>query len=75
MKTPRSKRHYTVTEAAQALGVTRAAVHKAIRNRRLKAEWGEVVQVTKGLRIPAQSLRDYEVDSLQQERGKKTSPG
>lgn len=69
----KSKRFYTITEAAKALGITRAAVHQAIRKHRLQAEWAEIIHVTKGLRIPAQSVRDYQVDLLQQEHGKKTS--
>jgi hypothetical protein len=66
------KPYYTITEAASALGITRAAVHEAIRTQRVAAEWGEIVQVTQGWRIPVKSLHAYQVSLSHQERGKKT---
>ncbi len=66
------KRYYTITEAAKKLHITRAAVHDAIKQHRLKATWGKFIQVTEGWQIPAGSLRDYEVSLSHQERGKKT---
>jgi excisionase family DNA binding protein len=37
MKQPEHKRSYSITEAAKALGITRSAVHRAIKQRRLEA--------------------------------------
>jgi excisionase family DNA binding protein len=37
MKSSRRKRYYTITEAAKELGITRAAVHRAIKQGRLVA--------------------------------------
>jgi len=73
MKRSPQKRHFTITEAAKELRVTRAAVHEAIKKGRLKATWGEFVQVAEGWRITPESLHDYEVSLSHQERGKKTS--
>jgi excisionase family DNA binding protein len=70
-----TKKSYTVTEAAKKLGVSRAAVHKAITENRLEADWGETVQVVRTLVISAKSLKAYKVDSSRQERGKKTDIG
>lgn len=42
MKVSSRKRYYTITEAAKELGVTRAAVHRAIKQGRLEAERGEL---------------------------------
>ena len=65
---------FTVNEAAKKLGVTRAAIHAAIRKGRLDYEWGETVQIIKkkARLIPAKALSDYQVDLSHQERGKKT---
>ena len=65
---------YTVNEAAKKLGVTRAAIHQAIRKGHLEASWGESVQIVrkKALLITAESLKTYRVDSSRQERGKKS---
>lgn len=73
MKRARKKAHYTITQAAKELGVTRAAVHEAIKKGKLKATWGEFAQVAEGWRITPGSLHDYEVSVSHQERGKKTS--
>ena len=73
MTRPPQKRHFTITEAAKELRVTRAAVHGAIKRGKLKATWGEFVQVAEGWRITPESLHDYEVSLSHQERGKKTS--
>ena len=61
------KTRYTVSEAAKKLGVTRAAVYSAIEKRQLRTVWGTV----KVKMIPAASLKSYQVDQAQQERGKK----
>jgi len=65
-----TKKTSTITEAAKKLGITRAAVHDAIRKGRLKAVWGEMVVRAK--LISAEDLKNYRVDSSRQERGKKT---
>jgi excisionase family DNA binding protein len=46
MKSPIRKSFYTITEAAKELGITRAAVHRAIKQRRLEAERGGHVPLT-----------------------------
>ena len=68
-----SPKAFTISQAAKKLGITRAAVHKAIKERRLKAVWGEMV--IKARMISPESLNAYEVDSSRQERGKKTDIG
>jgi len=65
----KKKTHFTITEAAKKLGVTRAAVHDAIRKGRLNAEWGEIRQ--EALLISAADLKNYRVDESRQDRGKK----
>jgi predicted DNA-binding protein (UPF0251 family) len=64
------KRHYTITEAAHNLGITREAVWKAVKSRKLKARLGTLQ--TKGWLIAAESLEAYEVSTSHQERSKKT---
>lgn len=75
---PPTKRRYTITEAAKVLKVTRAAVHRAIKQGRLEAERGEVVRVVtttvKGWLVSQKSLSDYRVSSLHQWVGKKIAP-
>ncbi|HET9882910.1 MAG TPA: hypothetical protein VFS81_14240 [Candidatus Binatia bacterium] len=72
-KTP--QKTYTVNEAAKKLGVTRAAIHQAIKEGRLDFEWGEtvhVIEIRKRARlISAKALENYTVDSSHQARGKK----
>jgi excisionase family DNA binding protein len=62
---------YTITEAAKELGVSRAAVHAAIKKGRINARWGKRSQVIKTLLISEKELKAFEVDSAQQARGKK----
>ena len=75
MKPPGPKRNYTITEAARELGITRAAVHRAIKQGRLEAERGEIIRITrskaKGWKISAASLNSYRVSLLHQWVGKK----
>jgi excisionase family DNA binding protein len=75
MKPSSRKRQYTITEAAKELGITRAAVHRAIKQGRLEANRGEIVRVvttrTKGWKISHQSLNSYRVSLLHQWVGKK----
>lgn len=66
------KRFHTITEAAKALGITRAAVHRAIKQGRLEASRGKIVQVTQGWRITSKSLEGYRVSTPHQQAGKKT---
>jgi predicted DNA-binding protein YlxM (UPF0122 family) len=74
-KTP--PKTFTVTEAAKELGVTRAAIHEAIRKGRLEADWGETVQIIevrkKSRTISVNSLQKYRVSLAHQQAGKKTS--
>jgi len=63
------------------LGVTKAAVYKAVKQGRLDAERGKIVQVKtvkvtiRGLRIPTKSLNAYRVSMLHQWVGKKLTDG
>jgi len=41
------KPYYTITEAAKELGITRAAVHRAIKQGRLEAERGEIIKLVR----------------------------
>jgi predicted DNA-binding protein (UPF0251 family) len=67
-----SKKTFTITEAAKKLGITRTAVHDAIKKGRLKAEWGKVVHTVRALIIPCENLEEYRVDASRQDRGKKS---
>ena len=71
----RRRRYYSITEAARGLGITRAAVHRAIKQGRLEAVRGEIVRLvrTKAWRIVRESLDNYRVSLLHQEVGKKTA--
>jgi excisionase family DNA binding protein len=75
MKHPDPQRNYTITEAAKQLGISRAAVHRAIKQGRLEAERGEIVRTittrTRGWKISQKSLTDYRVSLLHQLIGKK----
>jgi predicted transcriptional regulator len=75
MKPSSPKRHYTITEAAKELGITRAAVHRAIKQGRLEAERGQIIRTitarTKGWKISRKSLNAYRVSLLHQWVGKK----
>jgi predicted DNA-binding protein YlxM (UPF0122 family) len=71
-KTP--QKTYTVNEAAKKLGVTRAAIHQAIKEGRLDFEWGEAIHIIrkKARLITGEALKSYQVDLSHQDRGKKT---
>ena len=75
MKSASRKRYYSITEAAKELGITRAAVHRAIKQGRLEAERGEIIKLvrtkTKGWKISQPSLNSYRVSLLHQWVGKK----
>ncbi|MBI4524396.1 MAG: helix-turn-helix domain-containing protein [Deltaproteobacteria bacterium] len=63
MKNSRRKTHYTITEAAEKLGITRAAVHDAIKKKRLPAKRGKIeitqIQVKEAWLIPKKALDGY----------------
>jgi predicted DNA-binding protein (UPF0251 family) len=65
-----AKHSFTLLEAARRLGISRAAVHKAIRAGRLKAR-SRVVKLRTWL-IDGRDLAAYRVSFLHQEAGKKT---
>jgi excisionase family DNA binding protein len=75
MKRSNQNPYYTITEAAKELGITRAAVHRAIKQGRLEAERGEIIKFvqtrTKGWKISRPSLDSYRVSLLHQWVGKK----
>jgi predicted DNA-binding protein (UPF0251 family) len=66
------KKSYTITEAAAILKISRAAVHEAIKMKRLKAKQGWVVKRTRAWRIDPKSLKAYRVSAKRQAAGKKT---
>ena len=53
------------------LGVSRQAVHEAIKNGLLDAKWGEVIVTKKALLISEKSLNSYQVSTRHQTAGKK----
>jgi hypothetical protein len=64
------EKKYTITEAAKRLGVSHAAVHLAIKKKKLAASWG--VQPVEVLLIDARDLEAYRVDLTRQRSGRKT---
>ena len=68
-----TKKIYTITEAAKKLKVSRAAIHAAISQKRLKAKKGKFIVTREviGWHISAKELDKYRVSELHQEAGKK----
>ena len=66
-----TKKTFTITEAAEKLGISRQAVHLAIKKGALKARAKKVVEVV--WIIPAESLEAYSVSALHQTAGKKNN--
>jgi hypothetical protein len=75
MKRSNRNHYYTITEAVKELKITRAAVHRAIKQGRLEAERGEIIKLvrtkTKGWKISQPTLNSYRVSLLHQWVGKK----
>lgn len=71
----KKKTHFTITEASKKLGISRSAVHEAIKTGRLEAKRGKVRQVQIidkiGWLISAKALHGYRVSLSHQQRGKK----
>ncbi len=65
------KKKFTVTEAAEFLGVRRQAVLLAIKKKRLPATWGTQTQIVDVLLIDAKDLKAYQVNLEKQRVGKK----
>jgi predicted DNA-binding protein (UPF0251 family) len=63
------KKEFTITEAAKKLGVSRQAVHVAIKKGSLKARAKKVAEVV--WYITSGSLESYRVSGLHQAAGKK----
>ncbi len=63
------KKHYTITEAARLLGISRSAVHEAIRAGRLQATPRPVERIV--WQITEASLRAYRISLSHQARGRK----
>jgi predicted DNA-binding protein YlxM (UPF0122 family) len=72
-QTKKSTTHYTITEAAKKLGISRAAVFDAIKSKRLRAKKGKftVAREVIGWHIATKDLDQYRVSDLHQEAGKK----
>ena len=64
------KKRYTITQAAQHLGISREAVFGAIKAGKLKATLSKVV--TKAWKIDPKSVDAYLVSLSHKERGKKS---
>jgi predicted DNA-binding protein YlxM (UPF0122 family) len=67
----KKQKSYTITEAAKLLGISRQAVHEAIKNGLLDAKWGEVIVTKKALFISEKSLNSYQVSTRHQTAGQK----
>ncbi|MFQ5903650.1 MAG: helix-turn-helix domain-containing protein [Candidatus Binatia bacterium] len=65
------KGSFTITQAARKLGISRQAVHEAIRKGQLKAKRGQIQVVQTVWLIPAAALRAYKVSLSHKQRGKK----
>lgn len=76
-KTP--AKSYTITEAAKKLGISRQAVHGAMKKGLIEAKREKIVQtrIVKSTivawKIPETSLEAYRVSALHQTAGKKTN--
>jgi hypothetical protein len=74
---PTKKIHFTIAEAAKELGMTRAGIHAAIRQKRLRAKRGtftvERVVRTKirGWLIDEADLQAFHLSEQHQDAGKK----
>lgn len=71
MPTKPTKNTYTISEASKKLKISRQAVHEAIQKGLLKAEQGDIVQVTRGWLITADSIKAYKPSKSHKQRGKK----
>ena len=69
MKKRAKPKFYSVTQAAESLGVTRQAVHLAIKKGTLKARKVEVVKTE--WQITSASIDAYKVSNARQTAGKK----
>lgn len=69
----KKSKSYTISEAAKKLGISRQAVHDAIKKGLLRAHWGEVIITTKATvrLISAESLKSYRPSERHQIAGKK----
>jgi hypothetical protein len=76
---PTKKKTYTITEAAKKLGISRQAVHGAIKKGLIDGKREKIVQtkIVKSTiiawKIPETSLEAYRVSALHQTAGKKTN--
>ena len=74
MKQLKTPAVYTLSEAATKLGISRQAVHEAIRKGLLDAHKGKIIKtyVSRGWMISDKSLKKYQVSDSHVTRGKKT---
>ena len=76
MTQPKNPTAYTLSEAARKLGISRQAVHEAIKKGLLEAHKANItktiVRVTRGWLIHADALTKYQVSDSHIIRGKKT---
>jgi len=67
----RKSKVYTITEAAKKLGISRQAVHDAIRKGQLKAKRGQIIQTHTVWLLSANAIESYEVSGRHKSAGKK----
>jgi hypothetical protein len=76
MNQPKKRLLYTLSEAAKKLGISRQAVHEAIKKGLLEAHKAKItktiVRVTQGWVIEPDALIKYQVSQSHIIRGKKT---
>jgi predicted DNA-binding protein YlxM (UPF0122 family) len=63
------KKSFTITEAAKKLGISRQAIHDAIRKGQLKAKRGQIFQTV--WLVSADAIQSYEVSVRHRTAGKK----
>jgi predicted DNA-binding protein (UPF0251 family) len=63
------KTHFTITEAAKKLGISRQAIHDAIQKGQLKAKRGQIVQTA--WILSASAIESYQVSLRHKTAGKK----
>jgi predicted transcriptional regulator len=70
-----AKKHFTITEAAKKLRISRQAVHEAIAKGQLEAKRGKLVKTVtvQAWLISAAALKAYRVSFSHKRRGKKST--
>jgi hypothetical protein len=64
-----AKKTFTIAEAAKKLGISRQAIHEAIKTDKLKAKRGRVVKIVWLVSVSA--IKNYQVSLSHQQRAKR----